>query len=261
MGGDISVRGLATWEMFYSHLKPGRVKYSRSIVSYLDILGFRELVETKTPGSISRILRILAESVKPEPIFKSEKVRFTRFSDTVIRSMPETTHYPRNFIFELRSILHAQIALIPEGIPIRGAVTIGDIVQSWGVVYGPAVVRAYELEGRKGAPPRIIIDEETWTTLQPAIDEEDLDRELRDLIKIEESTIYLDYLRACEFELNVPEQEYPIFLSLHRDFIRNALTRYAFKPQIRAKYEWLREYHERTLRERFGPDIPQHLRV
>src|SRR5258708_18191832 len=118
--------GFATWELLYRHLKPGKVRYTRSIVSYLDILGFRELVETRTAGEISRILRILAESVEPDPIFKSERIQFTRFSDTVIRSMPETRHYPHNFIFELRSILHAQIALIPQGIPIRGAVTIGS---------------------------------------------------------------------------------------------------------------------------------------
>jgi hypothetical protein len=120
--------GFATWELLYRHLKPGRVRYTRSIVSYLDILGFRKLIETRTAGEISRILRILAESVEPDPIFKSERIQFTKFSDTVIRSMPETKYYPHNFIFELRSILHAQIALIPQGIPIRGAVTIGDIV-------------------------------------------------------------------------------------------------------------------------------------
>lgn len=203
--------GFTTWELLYRHLKPGRVRYTRSIVSYLDILGFRQLIETRTAGEISRILRILAESVEPDPIFKSERIQFTNFSDTVIRSMPETKHYPHNFIFELRSILHAQIALIPQGIPIRGAVTIGDIVQSWGRVYGPAVVRAYELEGQKGAPPRIIVDDEALARLQPALEKENLDSELADLVRKEGSTTYLDYLRACERELNVPETGVPDF--------------------------------------------------
>ena len=81
--------GFASWELLYRHLKPGRVRYIRSIVSFLDILGFRELIETRTAGDISRALRMLAESVEPNPLFKSEKIHFTKFSDTVIRSMPE----------------------------------------------------------------------------------------------------------------------------------------------------------------------------
>ena len=253
--------GLTTWDSLYRHLKPGRVKYTCSIVSYLDILGFRELIETRTAGEISQILRILGESVEPDSVFKSERIRFTKFSDTVIRSMPEAIHYPHNFIFELRSILYAHIALIPHGILIRGAVTIGDIAQSWGRVYGPGVVRAYTLESPKGAPPRIIVDEEGLARLQPAINKENLDSELDSLVRKEESVTYLDYLRACEQELNVPEQEYAIFLGLHRDLIRRGLTKYAAEPSVLFKYEWLRGYHERTLQQRFGAEIPAHLGI
>jgi hypothetical protein len=248
-----------TWELLYGYPKPRTVKYIRSILSYLDILGFRRLIETRTAGEISRILRILGESVKPDSMFKDQKIQFTRFSDTVIRSMPEANHYPWNFIFELRSVLQAQIALIPQGIPIRGAITIGDAVQSWGRVYGPAVIRAYELENQKGAPPRIIIDDEALARLLPAIKKEGLDSTLGRLLRQEGSKVYLDYLVACEAELNVPEQEYPIFLALHRELILNGLTQNAGRPEVLAKYEWLRGYHERVVRDRFGTNAPRHL--
>ncbi|HXU36836.1 MAG TPA: hypothetical protein VN937_10785 [Blastocatellia bacterium] len=251
----------STWELLYGNVRPAKVRYCRSIVSYLDILGFRELIETKKPGEISRILRVLGESVKPDPMFKSQKILFTKFSDTVIRSMPVGTHYLHNLIWELRSVLYAQIALIPQGILVRGAVTIGDVVQSWGCVYGPGVVRAYELESCKGAPPRIIVDNKVLSCLQPTIEKESLDSELNGLVRKEESIAFLDYLRACETELNVPEQEYPIFLAAHRDLIRSGLTRYDGVPQVLPKYQWLRDYHEHTLQERFGADIPSHLRV
>ena len=253
--------GFATWELFYRNSRPRRVEYTRSIVTYLDILGFRELIETKTAGEISRILRILTESVKPDGISSSQGLRFTEFSDTVIRSVPLVRRYPHNFIFELRSILYAQIALIPQSVLVRGAVTIGDSVQSWRRVYGRAIVRAYDLEQVPGGQARIVVDEEALTSILPAIEKEGLDSELRSLVRKEGSRTFLDYLRACEGELNVPEQEYPIFLELHRDLIRNGLSRYAGRPPVLAKYEWLKEYHERTLQERFGPDIPQHLRV
>lgn len=250
-----------TWELLYGHPKPRSVRYAPSILSYLDILGFRELIETKTAGEISRILRILGESVKPDPIFKDLKVKFTKFSDTVIRSMPEAEHYPWNFIFELRSVLQAQIALIPQGILIRGAITIGDAVQSWGRVYGHAVIRAYELEDQKALFPRVIIDDEALERLLPAIKKEGLDSDLARLLRREGSVVYLDYLSACEAELNVPEQEYPIFLALHRDLIVKGLANNAGRPAVLAKYEWLRDYHERVLRDRFGTDAPKRVGV
>ncbi len=253
--------GYATWELLYRHLAPKTVKYVRSVVSYLDILGFSELIETRKAGEISHILRILAESVKPSPIFKEERIRFTKFSDTVIRSMPIATHYPHNFIFELRNLLHAQLALIPRGVPIRGAVTIGDVTQSWKVVYGPAVVKAYTLENQAGSPPRIVVDEDALASIQDAIEDANLTSELAGLVRKDGQTTFLDYLGACELELNVPEQEYTLFLELHRDFIHNNLTKYASIPAKLSKYQWLRDYHNRTLQERFGADLPQRLRV
>jgi hypothetical protein len=250
-----------TWELLYPNPNPKPVEYTPSIVSYLDILGFRELVKTKSAGEISRILRILAESVRPDSLFKSSKTQFTRFSDTVIRSVPQRKHYPHNFIFELRSLVYSQMALIPLGVPIRGTVTIGDVVQSWGIVYGPAVVRAYDLESQNGGPPRIIVDDAALTLLRPDIEKEHLQPELEFLIKEDRSTFYLDYLKACERELNVPEQEYSIFLAHHRDLIRFGLKEYANKPSVFSKYVWLRDYHECTLREQFGVGIPSDLHV
>jgi len=84
---------------------------------------------------------------------------------------------------------------------------------------------------------------------------------LDELIRTEDSVTYLDYLRATENELNVPEQEYSTFLKHHRDLIRAGLAKYAGRPSILRKYEWLESYHQRTLLDRFGRGIPAHLQV
>jgi hypothetical protein len=229
---------MATWELLYSTVVPKTVQYKRSIVSYIDILGFRDLIESKPAGEISKILLILAESVEPDPLFKSARVRFTKFSDTVIRSTPFSLRKPQKFIFELRHILHSHIALIPQGIIVRGAVTIGDVVQSWKVVYGKGLVWAYELESKKDSPPRIVIDSDVVAKLRLNFENEEngeLNRLLR-TVRTDDSVTYLDYLRACEIELNVPEQEYPLFLRLHRDLIRSCLRMYADRLSVLQKY-------------------------
>jgi hypothetical protein len=121
------------------------------------------------------------------------------------------------------------------------------------------VVRAYEIESRKGGAPVIVIDDETLKSVAPAIEKDHSAWRLDGLLRKEDKMTYLDYLRACENELDVPDQEYSIFLALHRDLIHNGLMKYARTP-ILAKYEWLRDYHERTLRERFGSQC-HHLSV
>ena len=133
--------------------------------------------------------------------------------------------------------MRAQVALIPEGVAIRGAVTIGDIVQSWGVVYGPAVVRAYELESVKGGPPRIVIDDKALSLLQPPLDGERLaDRELG-LARQEGTALYLDYLNTlAKVELRSQNGDYPKFLRRFiADFIRRCLAKYGEKPEVVGK--------------------------
>jgi hypothetical protein len=252
---------MATWELLYSNVTPKPVNYKKSIISYIDILGFRELIQSKSAGEISKILRILAESVEPHRLLNSERTRFTKFSDTIIRSTAFSERKPQTFLFELRHILHSHIALIPQGIIVRGAVTIGDVVQSWRVVYGQGVVRAYELESKNDSAPRIIIDTVALEKLRLVLEKEGLDVELNALIRTEHSVTYLDYLRACEVELNVPEQEYPWFLGLHRDLIRSCLRKYGDRPGVLQKYEWLKVYHNRTLVECFGTAVPNGLEV
>jgi hypothetical protein len=249
-----------TWELLHDQNKPKKVKYGERIVSYLDILGFRELIKLRTPGEVSKILRVLAESVKPKSGEGSDKIEFVKFSDTIIRSVRGVIPSAAYLLYELKNLVYAQMALIPLGVAVRGVVTIGQIVQSWGVVFGPAVVRAYDLESEPGGVPRILIDSDALSRLSPPMTVEQL-ADFPGLIKRDGSKLFLDYLQACEDELNVPEQEYPAFLEIHRDFIRDSLTRYADNPKILSKYQWLRHYHNSTLHERFGSDIPQRLSI
>jgi len=41
------------------------VNYERSILTYIDILGFRELIATRSAGEISRSIRIVRDVVPP----------------------------------------------------------------------------------------------------------------------------------------------------------------------------------------------------
>jgi hypothetical protein len=60
-----------------------------------------------------------------------------------------------------------QIELIlREKILIRGGIAVGALVKSWGLVYGSALVKAYELE-KTAKHPRVFIEDGLLDILQP----------------------------------------------------------------------------------------------
>jgi hypothetical protein len=144
-----------------------KVSYSFSIITYLDVLGFRDLIDNKSAGEISRIVRILRERTKPDKeMSRLHGMKFFNFSDTAIRITPINTplnikHRFGYLFLELLGLVHVQCGLILQKIILRGALSIGEVVKSWGVIYGPGLVKAYELE-QKASDPRIIVDPATF---------------------------------------------------------------------------------------------------
>jgi hypothetical protein len=119
------------------------VKYSLHLITYLDILGFRQIIKHKSPGDISRMIRLVREAAAPDSEDKEElKQRFEHFSDLIIVTTPvyspANVELPIGLVFaELLHLVITQMRLISEGILVRGALTAGDLVKSWNVVYGP----------------------------------------------------------------------------------------------------------------------------
>jgi hypothetical protein len=60
----------------------------------------------------------------------------------------------------------------------------------------------------------------------------------------EEGNAYIDYLRVAFYESEDPQW----VLKKHNDLINERLALFAKKKSIRSKYEWLRDYHDRTVR-------------
>ncbi len=62
---------------------------------------------------------------------------------------------------------------------------------------------------------------------------------------------YIDYLRAFESELDVPEL-YPKYLMNHRDIIVNSGIDPTESSRLAVKYRWLTEYHNNVVN-----DLPE----
>src|SRR5580658_8239564 len=130
-----------------------QVTYITRLVTYIDILGFRHLLETKSAGEISAILRVFGEVINHD---KEDEKDFDRlyesFSDLTIRAVTVSSldYLSMNSAmldYELESIARIQVALLSNhNILIRGGIACGPLVKSWDLVYGQGMVKAYEME-------------------------------------------------------------------------------------------------------------------
>lgn len=142
------------------------VNHERSILTYTDILGFRELVATRSAGEISRAIRIVRDVVQPRrfksPIPQLDEDDFRNFSDLCLcrRVIAKKDKFPAigQVHAQILHMVHIQsILLADEGILLRGGITVGDAALSYGQLFGPAVIRGYDLEREVARFPRIVV--------------------------------------------------------------------------------------------------------
>jgi hypothetical protein len=239
------------------------VQYEPCVVSFIDVLGFRSLLGTRSAADIYGLLRQLEQFTRPDeeaPPRSMDEVRmrsrafsFT-ISDAIVRVRPYDTQYQDGAFFnELYDLLHAQVGLIENGVIIRAGVAVGDAYVGFngeGPLFGPALVRAYEIESQEAIYPRIVIEED-------AIAEHGRDPRLRGehntleyerqaieglLATGEDGTRYIDYLRASrsEFEYVGGWLE---FLNRHASLVRDGLAQPS-NHRVARKFEWLARYHD-----------------
>ena len=233
--------------------KRRRVNYERSIVTYIDILGFSGLIANKSAGDISRSIRVVRETVEPRR-FKSAfkeipEADFRNFSDLCIirKVIAKKGKFPASgeVHSQILHMVHVQTSLlIDEGTLLRGGITVGDVALSYHQLFGPAVIRGYALESQVARFPRIVVGEEVLQELKtnPALWVHDPDYDLkatRGLLRRDfDGEYFVDYLRVIEEELD-DRREYPALLDQHYEFIKRGLKRYKDNASILAKYKWL----------------------
>lgn len=244
-----------------------REGYEPCIVSFIDVLGFRDLLDTRHAHDIRDIMLQLREFTTPDEVEKPRRVKDMRLysrpfsdsvSDAVVRvRVYDTQYHDGAFFNELLDLLHAQIQCVGSGVVIRAGVTIGDAhvgLDGRGPVFGPAMVRAYELETHEAVNPRIVIDKSAYETfltdtrLHYEGNSAELEASYVDrLLRVDtDGTRFIDYLVASESEF-ASSLEYFSFLDSHAKLVRDKLA--ATTGRVRAKFEWLAAYHNCTVRQ------------
>jgi hypothetical protein len=241
--------------------KKRHLEYSPHLITHIDILGFRELIKHEKPNFISRTIRKLIEATAPDNDFrKANQENYVKFSDLVIHSvpiLPEATKKMRDGIVfqELWNMALAQADLVGEGVLIRGAVTIGELERTYGVLIGPGLIAAYDLEREQAQFPRIVIDPEVLRALKTTASlmhhprYEDEIKYISDVIKRDDDgVVFIDYLGTMQTEGETAD--FLDFLSRHQQFIQKNITKFVNNKRVLSKYLWLKKYHNAIVKAR-----------
>jgi hypothetical protein len=157
--------------------------YQKAVVSFIDVLGFKGIVEDKKPEEILTLLKLFRDSLNTQglpphqtgnesPKANKSDLRAIYFSDSIVR-LKYLKDYEYDDVLlggyvvarEILELARIQRQLLSCGILIRGGVSLGDVffdVNS-GVIFGPALVEAYEIESSFAIDPRIAVSEDIYT--------------------------------------------------------------------------------------------------
>jgi len=215
--------------------------YEERIIAFVDILGFKAIVNGNNAEKVKEILTIPKNYFYNQPIKKYRNIQISLFSDSIIISFLYTEeHAVYNLLLDLQNIL---IEFIYKGVVCRGFIKKGNVYHDQNFLFGPAFNEAYDFE-KKMKYPKIGFDNDIYTIgckyHDPKKTERQEDIFLRTLfIKDNDNTYYIDYLftpiSSVRNVKTVYRKEYLLKLL---EITNNGLMN--LDPLIREKYEWVK---------------------
>ena len=151
--------------------------YKEHLTAFIDLLGFKAAIDTKDKQDILELLQSFARQVgdyhyseRPTIYDNITEIRIrptiTVFSDNIVISYPidDETNPMKNINRRLMGNLLGHIMRLAsyslsKGFLIRGGIAKGMLYHMENVVFGDALIEAYELESKKANMPRVLISD------------------------------------------------------------------------------------------------------
>ena len=241
------------------------MEIQKRFVAYVDILGFAKLTKDnrETPEKPGELLQQFVDNAK---LFNLEnKLKITAFSDSIVISMlaeepsPPFDYDPEywNFLYYMNTMQSYMIMGLGI-LPIRGGITFGDLNHNE-VLFGEALVDAYNLEHSHAFYPRIVInpkflDPNEYVAAHKKLASLGLSKRYSEsnFEKLKrqypvaydfDGILYCNYLSSLYFPAR---QEWADFylsaLDEHKFFVERCLLGTNNMNMLR-KYKWMESYH------------------
>lgn len=236
----------------------GTPKLRRSVVAFIDILGYTDLVKSASSrkdsqDSLARLHKALQSSREHVDPNRSEttltKLRdkdfsaFRAFTDNIVIGDPIHDDGEIELGSTFMKVSYFQMLMTMEGFFVRGAIAIGDLYMDDIAVFGAGLMEAYEAETTLARDPRIVLA----PTAQSAVNRhlEYYGRgfdapQNRDLLRDSDGQYFVNYLGTL-----IPENGFfsETKLAAHKARIEENLMLLKSRPSVWAKYLWAANYH------------------
>lgn len=179
-------------------------QYTQYYVAFLDILGFKELIDDKKTTCQS-ILDIYRQFNPMQQMFygdeygEAQDVKMKVMSDSICLYVEADKP---NALYSLISFCVAfqyDLLTLPQPIFVRGGIALGDMFIEDDIVFGRALTQAYLLEEKNAKTPRIIMLKETLNHGKSQADNETTDHIEKWTFRDDDSFYTLDYfLLLCK---------------------------------------------------------------
>lgn len=206
-------------------------KYTPHLISYLDILGMKDLLNDAgaDANKVAQVIERFRDFSTPmDDQKKLWQSAFVNFSDLGLRILPVLSDANIKyrlgcFFHEVMDLGYIQVNLVNRGILVRGGLTLGYLCHRKGLVFGPGLAEAHHMESKLAQFPRIIVSDTAIEALKEApvlrgegnSFREEMSYLKKFLRKDEDGMWFLDYLASSAVK-ETPTSSMPNFWNATR---------------------------------------------
>lgn len=248
----------------------GQHELRKSIIAFIDVLGFKELVrKAKKEGKSQEVFlnfhqalstwfnRIdeLHNTIFDMPFIgnKNDPYKIRIFTDCILIGCPiNKSGRSYNFIERcdelldmLSTIYLLQADMVNLGYFVRGAIAVDELYMDEVIIYGNGAIEAYEAETKQAKYPRIILTESAKSVLaeiNKGFEDQRRDNYINKYFyKDSDGQFFLNYLESIK--IGVDDFQFVDQLEKHKEIIELKLAEFQNNAHCLEKYLWAANYH------------------
>ena len=234
--------------------------YENRIVLFLDILGFKKIIQ----GTVQKNSQSRDEEIKEKTSFIIETINemkevaqpnlnnsskvVSQFSDSIVISFNADDQKEIPILFH--NLQRLIVKLIAREVLCRGAISYGKLYHKSNMIFGPALVDAYETESKAALYPRVILDKSVLEIMKSnySIEYKNSYRKIRfesdiaSYLKTDtDDKFYIDFFTGTMMFYEDKEL-FNVYKNLRKLIINGLRNK---KPNINIKYGWMKNKYNR----------------
>jgi class 3 adenylate cyclase len=236
--------------------EPGALRPRRSLVVYMDILGFSELTRSAyaahgEAGLLRRVKHAVdraAIRISPDYPVRDDGTAFRAwdvklFTDNIVIGYPISDAAEQELDEIVFWICAYQLAMVEEGFFVRGGLAVGDLYMDRDIVFGNALLEAHGAEAVTARDPRVVLGESARILVKEHLSKyehfEDAPHNSSVLID-SDGQWFVDYLSPAFADPDSPDLA---AIQAHKTQIERNLLAHRETPRVWSKYQWAAAYH------------------